>query len=389
MFWLVYRVPIKLMFAAFIQGPMRFGRFLFWALVTASFLSHALAQEVTISQLRSFLMDQGKSKHPDDETANRLSSISLSERLTDQALNRIVNETNPGPESVEQLRLLGDYSIFAPPPSNESPVFPAPEREAQEAILRVGEKYAQGALQHLPDFLAIRDTRRFDNTPQTSGTRRTKPKIRLHWIGEFKDQITYRNGAEIAGDSGDKQIASAEAMLHPGLLSMGEFGPILAVVFSDLVHGDITWARWEMDSIEGRLAVFRYNIPKTGSHYLVDFCCYTRPEDETREFSFRDHPAYHGEVVLSPDSGVVRRITIEADLDSSAPIMRSDLAVQFGEVEIGGRSFVCPVRSVAMTEIHNHKMERVDGVGIERHLNVIQYRDYHKFGSSSRMITNP
>jgi hypothetical protein len=144
-----------------------------------------------------------------------------------------------------------------------------------------------------------------------------------------------------------------------------------------------------MDPAEGRLAVFQYAVPKSASHYLVDYCCYRNAEDETRELSFHDHPAYHGEVVLSPDSGVIRRITIQADLESSAPIVGSDLAVQYGEVEIGGRAYICPVQSIATTAIHNIMMERIDGVGIERHLNEIQYSDYHKFGSTSRLIANP
>jgi hypothetical protein len=367
---------------------MRFARFLYWGLMTASVLSRALAQEVTITQLRSFLLDQHKAKSPDNETAHHLNSVSLTERLTDQALNRMINETMPGPESVEQLRLLADASIFAALPSREGPIFPAPESGAQEAMLRAGAEYAHTSLQRLPDFLAIRDTRRFDNTPQASGSRHTKPKIQLHWTGEFKEQITYSDGAEIAGDSAGKQTTSAETMMHPGLLSVGEFGPILSVVFSDSAQGGLRWARWEMDSVVGRLAVFRYTVPKSRSHYLVDFCCYTRPDDETQEFPFRDHPAYHGEVALSSDSGIVRRITIQADLESSAPILTSGLAVQYGEVEIGARAYICPVRSIAMTTLHNHKMERIDGIGIERHLNEIEYLDYHKFGSTSRMVPN-
>ena len=170
---------------------------------------------------------------------------------------------------------------------------------------------------------------------------------------------------------------------------MGEFGPILLLVFGDFKQGSIAWARWEMDPVRGRLAVFHYTVPKPASHYLVDFCCYTTPEDETRELEFRDHPAYHGEVTLSPDSGSVLRITIEADLDTSAPILTSHLAVQYDDVEIGGRSYLCPARSIAMIALHNPKMQHINGIGIERHLNEVEYIDYHKFGSTSRMITNP
>jgi len=367
---------------------MRFAAIFWGTVVTAFLIPHAVAQEVTIAQLRSFLLEQHKSKHPDTQTASRLSSISLAERLTDQELKRIINETLPGPESVEQLRLLADCSIFAPPPSSEILPSPAPDSEAQEEMLRAGAQYAHTALQHLPDFLAIRDTRRFDNTPQPPTIRHTKPKIQLHWVGEFKDPITYRNGAEFVGDSGGQQITSDETIMHHGLHSTGEFGPILSVVFSDLSSGIVTWSRWETDPMVGRLAVFQYIVPKSGSHYLVDFCCYTGP-DQNQDLSFRDHPAYHGEFVLNPASGVVRRITIVADLDTSAPIVTSNLAVQYGEVAIGGQAYVCPVLSIAMTESHNITIELIDGVGIERRLNEVQYIDYHKFGSTSRMMTNP
>ncbi len=329
-------------------------------------------------QLRDFLLAQHKSRRPDTETADRLSAVTLAERLTEQALMRIITETMPGPHSVEQLRLLADYSIFSAPPSSGNPILPAPNPEAQQEMLKAGAEYAQNALRHLPDFSAIRHTQRFDNTPLGSGNQHSPPKIQLHWIGEFKSRITYRNGTEVEADS--RTQPGTPETTHPGLMSMGEFGPILSVTFADFAKGEVAWVRWELDPAEGQLAVFHYAVPKSASHYLVDLCCY---------LSFRDHPAYHGEVALSPDSGVIRRITIQADLDNSAPILGSDLAVQYAEVEIGGRAYVCPVRSIAATAIHDVTIERIDGIGIELHLNEVQYLDYHKFGSTSRVIGNP
>src|SRR3954451_19368320 len=96
---------------------MRFAGFLFWGFVTVSIVPHAFAQGVTIAQLRSFLLDQHRLKHSDTETANRLSSVWLLERLTGSALSGIITETTPGPEAVEQLRLLADSSTFAAPPA--------------------------------------------------------------------------------------------------------------------------------------------------------------------------------------------------------------------------------------------------------------------------------
>lgn len=368
---------------------MRFTGFLFVGLLPASILPDAVGQEVTIAQLRSFLVDQHRLKQSDPETADRLSSVWLSERLTGAALRGIIIEAGPGPEAVEQLRLLADGSMFAAPVATETPTDPRPSPEQEDAMLAAAARYAQTALQHLPDFLAVRITRRFDNRPVALDAKHTRARTQMHWIGEFKNRITYRHGAEIAEDSAASQQTYAELAAHPGLVSMGEFGPILAQVFSDFKQGKIAWARWEIDPVRGRLAVFRYSVPKPASHYLVDFCCYTTPEDETRELSFREHPAYHGEVMLSPDSGSVLRITIEGDLDTSAPLLTSQLAVQYDDVEIGGRSYICPVRAIAMTAMHNYKMKRINGVGIERHLNEIEYLDYHKFGSTSRMITTP
>jgi hypothetical protein len=365
---------------------VRFVRIIAVLFITCA-LPSALGQGVTIMQLRDFLLTQHKSRQSDVETAQRLSSITLAERLNEQALSQIITEAMVGPESIEQLQLLADYSIFAAPPSRgESHTLPAPNPEAKQEMVRAGVEYAGTALYHLPDFLAIRYTRRFDNIPLGSSDKHSRQKILLHWIGEFKDRITYRNGAEIENDSRAQQGTSET--VHPGLMSIGEFGPILSVVFGDLAHGSVAWARWESDPPAVRLAVFHYSVPKSASHYLVDYCCYRNAEDETEELSFRDHPAYHGEVVLSPDSGVIRRITIQADLDNSAPILGSDLAVQYGEVEIGGRAYVCPVRSIATTAIHDAKMERIDGIGIERHLNEVQYTDYHKFGSTSRVVAD-
>jgi hypothetical protein len=368
---------------------MRFAKLLFWGFVAGCVGPHLIGQEVTIAQLRSFLLDQHKSKYSDTETANRLSSAWLSEQLTRAALSEIITETKPGPEVVEQLRLLADGSMLTPVPASESSAIPPPSSLQQHAMLARGAVYAQTVLQHLPDFLALRVTRRFDNRPVVLGPKHSKPNMQMHWIGEFKNQITYRDGTERAEDSLAPQRTSAELSEHPGLVSMGEFGPILALVFSDFEQGSVRWARWESDAVRGRLAVFHYTVPKPASHYLVDFCCYTTLEDGTRELSFRDHPAYHGEVVLSPDSGSVLRIIIEADLETSAPILTSQLAVQYDDVEIAGRYYLCPVRSIAMIALHDSKMERINGVGIERHLNEVQYLDYHKLGSTSRMITTP
>jgi hypothetical protein len=60
--------------------------------------------------------------------------------------------------------------------------------------------------------------------------------------------------------------------------------------------------------------------------------------------------------------------------------------VQYGYVDIGGKNYVCPIQGIAVSDVHNLVMES-DGVGLEKHINVVQFLNYHKFGSTSRILS--
>ena len=72
--------------------------------------------------------------------------------------------------------------------------------------------------------------------------------------------------------------------------------------------------------------------------------------------------------------------------------MISGTAVQYGRVNIGGKDYICPVRGVAVLEVHNLVMEVTDKVGPERLVNEVRFNSYHKFASTVRILpegTNP
>ena len=355
-----------------------------WFLAIAGPLlsAQSWAQSVTVAQLRQFLTSQHARNKPDSETAGRLSSAALSERLSEARLQILVRDTQPGPDTAEQLELLAEESVFLGPAAAELSSEPAPDPAAQHAMLNAALNYMDTALRRLPDFLAIRSTRRYNNVPHLTRKPGPKPKILLHAVGEFQRQIAYRNGSEVL----DTDPAAAEP--QAGLLSSGEFGPILSVVLTDSQHGEVAWSRWEHETTAGRLAVFRYSVPKSSSHYLVDFCCYWKSEDDPQAHEFRGYPAFHGELSLEPATGIIRRITVLADFEEGDPLVSSGIAVEYGNIEIGGRAYICPVRSVATTEIHNSLIEKLDGIGLERHINETRFLNYHKFGSTSRMLTD-
>jgi hypothetical protein len=109
--------------------------------------------------------------------------------------------------------------------------------------------------------------------------------------------------------------------------------------------------------------------------------------DDPADYRFRDKPAYAGEIYVDPANGEIDRITLDAELDQDGLVSRSAIAVQYGHVIIGGKQYVCPLWSIAVSNFHNALIEKIDGIGTERHLNETEFTNYHKFGSSSRILT--
>jgi hypothetical protein len=346
------------------------------------------ATRVTVAQLEQFLASKQTSKESDVEIAERLGSVELTEQLTVPTFLRIESEANLGPGTLQQLRLMAASSIFCAPPTAELPTRAAPDQVSQQRMMNSATEYVEGFLQRLPDFVAIRTTDSFENTPQRTGSKHGKPNAEFHLVRESRRQIAYRNGKEIvnsaSGDSGNGQSESDSALA--GLTTRGEFGPVLKTVLGDSVKGSVVWSCWQIGEAGTLVAVLRYDVPKPSSRYLVDFCCYQKSQDDPQSFRFFDTPGYHGELYLDPATGAVDRITLEAQLSEDDPVMVSGLAVQYGRVDIGGKSYIRPVRGVAVSEIHGPVMEPADKVAPERFINEVRFSDYHKFSSTVRML---
>jgi hypothetical protein len=344
------------------------------------------ATRVTVAQLEQFLTSSQTTKLSDKQIADRLSQVALSEQLVAATLARIGSETALGPKTVEQLELLAAESMFEAPPAVDSPDSPAPSTAEQQAIIKAGRAYVGEAIHLLPDFLAVRVTQSFDNLPVVEGKRRANPKIAMHLVGEYRREIAIRSGQEVnhpVGDGGAGSVQTASL----GFSTWGEFGAMLAVVLNDAFNGSVVWDRWQRAETGKLVAVFRYAIPRAASHDSVDFCCYSKPEDSPAIYPFHDKPGYHGEIYIDPATGEIDRIALEAELREDDPVTLSEVVVQYGPVTIGGKRYVCPIRSVALSELHNRVIEKIDGVGVEEHVNIVQFRDYHKFASTARILT--
>jgi len=344
------------------------------------------ASRVTVAQLEDFLASRHAAKESDSQVADALMRVELSQELTPATLSRIADETRLRPQTAEQIKLLAAESIFEPPPTSEWIDAPAPDAAAQQIILSHARSYATTALHHLPDFLAIRTTTSYDNAPQPADTKSPRFVVRMHFVRRHRREVTYRNGAEVAELQNTAGRGAPGAT--DGFSTHGEFGPTLNMVLDGSLHGAVLWDRWQRTAPGARVAVFRYSVPRASSQYLLDLCCFQSNLDDSEGVSFHDKPAFHGEIFVRPDSGVVERITVEAELSADTPVRKCSIAVEYDEVKIDGKIYVCPVRGVAVLVFSNPFIQKIDGVGLEKHINRVQFDQYHKFGSSARMVNS-
>jgi hypothetical protein len=128
-------------------------------------------------------------------------------------------------------------------------------------------------------------------------------------------------------------------------------------------------------------------VPQDKSHYQV---VYRRPSQTQ---AMEQPVAYHGDFSVDPATGAILRLTIEADFEPGVDVMRADIMVEYGPVDIGAKSYVCPVRSVSLFQWRG-KLEpknflapanRLD-VEITR-LNDVIFASYHMFRAEVRVLT--
>src|SRR5206468_4005766 len=119
------------------------------------------------------------------------------------------------------------------------------------------------------------------------------------------------------------------------------------LVLVDAAQNKLAWGHWEQGA-NGPLAVFRYSVPKENSHYEVRYCCVAASYGMESN-SFNVMSGYHGEMAVDPASGVIVRVTLQAELSKEDPSSRADLAVEYGPVELGGTQYICPQRSVSIS----------------------------------------
>jgi VWFA-related protein len=362
------------------------------------------ANRISVAQLEQVLASS-KVKQ-DGDLARQLSGMELTERLSLASLQQM--ESNlPGEKSKQALLALADVSAFLDPPSTEMPATATPDRAAQRRILAMTVQYLGKTLPLLPNIFSARDTARFESRPsQFEEPLSESNPLRL--VARSRVTVLYRDGREFidAGADKDKKPQPPDK----GLATWGEFGPILGIVFIDAARSNFTWSHWELGA-GGPQAVFHYSVPREKSHYELRFCCAAGSYGLGLDV-LTQRVGYHGELTVDPDSGTILRVTVLADRDPGNPIAQADVAVDYGPVELAGKTYYCPIKGIALAQAPDLKalhgglaplasaIEAENRPTIEKAslssaaqgprqilLNDVTFREYHLFSVEAKVVT--
>jgi len=359
------------------------------------------AKSVTVGQLEQ-LLDALRGK-PDGKVAQELSDLELTERVSPTQLSHWETDL-PGSRTHEALIKLTDMAAFLNPPAGDVVPIPGPDSGTQERMLEMAAEYVKTAITRLPNFVATRETTRYEDTPSTLEPIASPPMTvgrmsrsmaavgrtvgpsmssteykSLHSTGSSSTTVTYRDGYEVHdADAGKGKNPNKPAT---GLTTNGEFGPILSVVMGDVLRSEATWQRWEKGASEP-VAVFRYAVPDEQSNYVVAI-----PSGGKIEQIF---PGYHGEIAIDPATGAILRISAVLELTAPYEGMQTAMLVEYAPVTIGEQSYICPVRGIAFSKIpvvHAGAAPDVSAASVQTQLNDVAFTQYHLFRSQARIVT--
>ncbi|MGD0901814.1 MAG: hypothetical protein ABR924_02620 [Terracidiphilus sp.] len=351
-------------------------------LLLAGLASPALADgRVTVAQLeQAVAAAHGKR---DKEVAQRLGEMELAERLSTPRLERLKARL-PGEKARLALLALADASAFLDLPAADIPPTPPLDRAAQVALLAKTVDYVEKTISRLPDSFATRETIYFANGPMNV-SRFSDGSFQdptLHAVDKSSATVRFIAGKEEVVD--EREESGKLALVREQLTTEGVFGTIFAVVLKDVLGGNPPWSHWEQGS-GGPMAVFRFDVPQEKSHYSVRV---------SGDPGFLPTiTAYHGEIAIDPANGAILRLTMVAVPRPKSAVAKADIMIEYGPVDIAGKSYICPLRSVAVSLarkfdlMHDvYGLPQKEEAPFELQMNDVAFERYHQFRTEVRLL---
>jgi hypothetical protein len=301
-----------------------------------------------------------RSQLPDKQLAKTVSKLKLDERLEQRVVEELESE-GAGPETTAELDRLREAAESKPspvsPPGFASLAEPtgAQVRTALEAAREYAAHYALG----LPDFLCTENIHRYEGRA-----------VRGPWSSKdlLTVQVTYFHQAEDYKLLRiDERPTDAEFWSVGGALTGGEFGTLMVSILSENAGAELHWDHWT--HYRGRLAqVYAFRIPSNRSSYQLEFGL-----DGSHAAATAGQTGF---VYLDADSHAVLKITRQAtELPAKFPITVASTALDYDAAEIGGQSYLLPVRA----EI------RLSALGLHTR-NQVEFGEYRKFAADATIV---
>jgi hypothetical protein len=363
-------------------------------LFLAAFALPAIAVKLVTVQHLEQAVAEARSK-ADKDIAQQLTKLELTERLSTARLDKLKAEL-PGDQSRKALLAVADASAFLNLPAADILHDPPPDSATQGKIMSLAADFVVATLPKMPDFFATRTTTRFNDmrVEYLFGEPNIVQNDGFHLVDKFSDTVLFRDGRELVQATTAKK-GEISAPPQTGLANWGVFGPLLGIVMTDVLKGKMGWGHWEQGAT-GPLAVFRYAVAEGKSGYTVRYCCFQSDGAVLREF--KAVPPYHGEITIDPATGAVLRLVVNTDLKPGPQIFRADLLVEYSAVEIGGKSYICPARSISISkaiEVVSREVASPDGKATYTVLagmpdvtsiNDVVFDNYHQFRGEMRIL---
>lgn len=348
------------------------------------------AKKITVGELTDLLKSLQAQQKSDQEVANELKQVQLSEELTRTVMNSLASFA-PGQLTTEQIYVLEARSAVLAPPATDIPATPAPDAAAQKALLAKASDYALKTYGELPALTATRTTLRFQDNVEAAapssgmGGSAKDVTVGASFVPAFQ-YVHYINSTDSAYslDRGLEKLPPDKTNWGANkMIALEEPSPSLATVFQDAeANGTINWVRWE--TINGKpAAVFAFTVPKKKSHMALNVCCFPSVDQagmatftgqmgsgapggsagagggakgnfqtttEWHNFKAKELP-YHGEFFIDPDTGIVVRLVTQPELKQTEVVHQQDTRVDYGPVKVGDKTLILPIRTVINTEV--------------------------------------
>ena len=382
---------------------MRRGWIVVFLIASATLLEAEKQKARSVDQLCALVESESAAHAKDSSVADQLRKTALTERLSPWQAEALEAKYRLGAKTIKELDLLVAESAFLALPVSAQPQAPVPAQSVLQALWNNAIHVEAHTLEHLPNFLASRETHVYSNMPQSAA-----PIFQMHAERVFSYEITYRNGAEAPIEERGKRPKEE----LQGLVTTGEFGPMLKNVLLDLPGGQLRWSHWEQMPA-GPAVVLQYEVPRAHSHFSMRLsCCATHTvyDQYLKEISYAQTPGYHGEIAIDPATGSVLRLTVIPEFAAQDLIESAGIAIDYDWRTIGDKRHLCPVHSVAHFTIAAEKIllsatsnsgnlalvgmrqrqledaqQQLGGVHLQW-INSVEFRNYHHFESSFRLL---